>query len=145
MSETGGWAAIILLEEKEIFLSGRKSDTTHQRMELTAAIETLRYLQKLGVSSHEVVIYTDSQYLAGLPARKNKLVAMGLMTKKKQRIANSDLLLEIFALMNDFRVLFLKIPSHQKVGDGDVHNREVDRRSRKIVRDYIRNTRLKTG
>src|SRR5687768_7817980 len=88
-SGTGGWAAVILIEKKRIYLTGRSPATTHQRMELTSAIKALRHLQKLHMTGEEIIlVYTDSQYLAGFTRRKTKLLSADLMTKKKQPIRN---------------------------------------------------------
>ena len=40
----GGWAAIILIDGEEKVLQGAESQTTNNRMELTAAIMALREL-----------------------------------------------------------------------------------------------------
>jgi ribonuclease HI len=146
LSGIGGWAAIVLARGQEMILSGHAFGTNHQRMELTAAIEALLYLQNLRATD-EIVVHTDSQYLAGLPARRNALIAAELMTKKRRVARNSDLLLEIFGLLNHFRLSFLKIQSHQKSDQtaGLNYNREVDKLSRKIVRDFVRNARLSAG
>ncbi len=71
----GGWAAIIAGNGEDSRLSGKASQTTNNRMEMTAALEALRHTP---VGS-EVIIYTDSQYL------------YGSMTKNWQRRANKDL------------------------------------------------------
>ena len=55
----GGWAALLIYASQEVILSGSESDTTNNRMELTAAIQALGGLKK----SSQVDFYTDSQYL----------------------------------------------------------------------------------
>ena len=56
---SGGWAALIIRDGKEQILKGGEAHTTNNRMELTAAIESLNKSQK----SDRISIYTDSQYL----------------------------------------------------------------------------------
>lgn len=65
----GGWAFIATVEgaEGEIEHSGFEVDTTNNRMELRAIIESLRFMKMLGVPSSyvgatDVTIYSDSQY-----------------------------------------------------------------------------------
>ena len=56
----GGWGVYIILSDtskKEFF--GYENSTTNNRMELTAAIEALKYFK----DSKELEIYTDSNYL----------------------------------------------------------------------------------
>ena len=42
----GAWAAVILVENEKKILTGIAENTTHQRMEITAVIEALNYVQK---------------------------------------------------------------------------------------------------
>ena len=55
----GGWGAVLRSRGHLIELSGYEPHTTNNRMELTAAIEALRSLNR----SCDVDLYTDSQYL----------------------------------------------------------------------------------
>ncbi len=55
----GAWAALVIIDGKEIELSGAEPATTNNRMELTAAIKALRSLKE----SRLVDLYTDSVYL----------------------------------------------------------------------------------
>ena len=54
----GGWAAIILDEEKKTEIKGSKKDTTNNQMELLAPIEALKKIPK----GSKVQIFTDSKY-----------------------------------------------------------------------------------
>jgi ribonuclease HI len=55
----GGWAAILRSGSHEKVISGGEKETTNNRMEVTAALEALRSLNK---PSH-VSFHTDSSYL----------------------------------------------------------------------------------
>lgn len=55
----GGWGALLRYGKHEKILSGAESDTTNNRMELTAAIEALAALKE----SCKIDLYTDSQYV----------------------------------------------------------------------------------
>ncbi len=55
----GGWAALIYEGPKPIEISGYEKHTTNQRTELTAAIESLKYL----TSPTDVKLHSDSAYL----------------------------------------------------------------------------------
>ena len=84
----GGWAVILRSGAHEKELSGGKSHTTNNQMELTAAIEGLRAIKN---PSH-VRVHTDSKYvmdgartwLAGWKAR-------GWKTADKKPVKNEDL------------------------------------------------------
>jgi len=55
----GGWAAVLMSGERRREIFGGESETTNNRMEMTAAIEALSALR----TSCGVVIHTDSEYL----------------------------------------------------------------------------------
>jgi len=55
----GGWATVLIFEDHEIELSGSTPWSSNIRMELTAVLRGLQYLD---VPSF-VVVYTDSQYI----------------------------------------------------------------------------------
>ena len=57
----GGWGALLISRShaKRLEISGSESETTNNRMELTAAIEALKALKQ----PCEVALYTDSNYL----------------------------------------------------------------------------------
>lgn len=59
----GGWGAILLFQNKnghhEKEISGNAKETTNNRMEVTAMIESLKTLKR----PCNVIVYTDSQYL----------------------------------------------------------------------------------
>ena len=56
----GGWGAVLLYKQHIKKISGGEKETTNNRMELRAVIESLRAIKK---TSSEVVIYTDSKYV----------------------------------------------------------------------------------
>lgn len=56
----GGWGAILRYGKHELELCGGESETTNNRMELTAVIEALKKLKE----KCDVTIYTDSKYVA---------------------------------------------------------------------------------
>lgn len=55
----GGWAVLLRSGKNEKVLTGAESQTTNNRMELTAALQGLQALKQ----PCEVDFYTDSQYL----------------------------------------------------------------------------------
>ena len=58
-ARVGGWAALILAPEQRRSMSGKTEYTTSNRMELSAAINSMESLP--GCS--EVTLYSDSEYL----------------------------------------------------------------------------------
>jgi ribonuclease HI len=84
----GGWGAILRYGDREKELRGGEALTTNNRMELTAAIEALRSLNR----SCGVILHTDSQYLrGGVTSWINSWKRNGWRTAAKQPVKNEDL------------------------------------------------------
>jgi ribonuclease HI len=84
----GGWGVVLRSGKRTKELSGGAPDTTNNRMELTAAIEALRALNK----PCRVALYTDSTYVRNgitewLPAWR----ARGWRTADRKPVKNQDL------------------------------------------------------
>ena len=83
----GGWAAIIIDDEKIEKISGGSENTTNNRMELIAVISALKY-----VKEQNIELFTDSKYTKDgiekwiLNWKKN-----GWKTANKQIVKNIDL------------------------------------------------------
>jgi ribonuclease HI len=57
----GGWGSIVLLPNNQVIeLGGGSPSTTNNKMEMTAALEALRYVKNINMP---VAFYTDSTYL----------------------------------------------------------------------------------
>ena len=133
----GGWAAILFTGTDKIVLTGKEEDTTHNRMELTAVIKAIEYVKTNYNHVTTVNIFSDSQYVTGLPGREEKLSAAGFTSKSGKDIQNADLVKELLALASSITIVFTKIRAHQKKNDTINHNIEADKLSRKIVRDAV--------
>jgi ribonuclease HI len=85
----GGWGAILLREKSDPEeLSGAEARATNNRMELQAAIEALRRLDR----PHRVHLVTDSEYLRkGVTKWMTTWRRTGWKTASKKDVANRDL------------------------------------------------------
>lgn len=133
----GGWAAIVFSAGEKIVLSGMETNTTHNRMELTAVIKALHCVQMKFPGTGVLTIVSDSQYVTGLATRKDKLLSENFITKAGKELPNAGLLKELFALMRIFSIHFVKIKAHQKQSGAPSYNIEADKLSRKIVREAV--------
>ena len=106
-------------------------------MELTAVIEALVFVRKNYPAIKSIKIYSDSQYVIGLPGRKKKLALLDYSTKKGTPIPNKDLVANLLDQLNFFSVEWIKIKAHQKTGTLVNFNREADKLSRKLVREAV--------
>ena len=133
----GGWASMIFVNGEKIILKGMLLDTTHQRMELTAVIESLNYLVVNKLDKNTVNIYSDSQYVVTLANRKERMRTSDFLTKKNQPVRNEDLVRKIFDLLEKVSLNFVKVKSHQKINGEQNINRDVDKLARQIVRQKV--------
>ena len=84
----GGWGAILIYGSHKRELSGGASQTTNNRMELTAAIRALAELKR----ECDVRLVTDSQYvMQGIQDWMPNWKKRGWKTAAKQPVKNADL------------------------------------------------------
>ena len=105
----GGWGAILMKGGKEKELFGGESQTTNNRMELTAVIRALEALEH----SSTVEVYTDSQYVQKgisewLPSWKRR----GWRTADKKPVKNVDLWQELERVAEKHRVTWHWVKGH---------------------------------
>jgi ribonuclease HI len=106
----GGWGAILRCPGKETELHGSCSDTTNNRMELTAVIEALSALKR----PCAVVLQTDSQYVVnGIEKGWAKSWKRNNWVKSDKKPAlNVDLWERLLALCELHEVEFVWVKGH---------------------------------
>lgn len=105
----GGWGAVLHYQGLQQDLSGGETQTTNNRMEMSAAIGVLEVLPH---SSH-VDLYTDSQYLRdGITRWMNNWKKNGWITSDKKPVKNQDLWLRLDALITQHQVVWHWIKGH---------------------------------
>lgn len=134
----GAWAAVLLIDEQKIVLTGKEKDTTHNRMEILAVINSIKYIQQHFKTIAKIKIVSDSQYVIGLVGRQSKFTASDFSTKAGKDIRNVDLVKELLLLLSLINVQFVKIKAHQKATEVVNYNIEVDKLSRQLVREAVR-------
>tara|TARA_B100000427_G_scaffold302334_1_gene286118 strand:+ start:316 stop:762 length:447 start_codon:yes stop_codon:yes gene_type:complete len=114
----GGWAAIILIENKKSELFGGEKLTTNNRMELTAAIKALEYcatIEKKQLSLKQIKIYTDSTYLKdGITVWINKWEKNNWKTADKKNVKNIDLWKNLKGLVDLNKVEWHWVKAHSE-------------------------------
>jgi len=127
----GGWGAILRTggHEKELF--GGESDTTNNRMELTAVIRALEALKR----PVRARVHTDSQYVQkGISVWIHGWKTRGWRTADKQPVKNVDLWRELDTLASRHEIEWLWVKGHA----GHVENERADALARRGI-DTIRN------
>lgn len=125
----GGWGVLLRYGEVEKEISGGESETTNNRMELTAAIQGLQALNQ----PCRVDVYTDSEYLKkGVTEWMANWKRLGWRRGKPgktQPLANADLWKRLDQALKRHRVHWHWVRGHA----GDEDNERVDRLAREAV------------
>lgn len=117
----GGWGAILVYGGHEKEMSGGERETTNNRMELSAAIESLSVLKE----KCEVTLYSDSKYLCdaiNLGWAKGWR-AKGWIKADKKPALNIDLWERLLSLIEYHTVTFVWVKGHA----GHAYNERCDK------------------
>ena len=113
----GGWGAILMYGKSKKELSGGELSTTNNRMELISVITSLEALKE----PCEVVLYTDSQYVANA-------INLGWLEswkikgwkRKGGEVKNLDLWIKLVPFLEKHKVTFEWVKGH---ADNEYNNR----------------------
>jgi ribonuclease HI len=127
----GGWAATLSYDDRFDVISGYSLCTTNNRMELTAVVESIKYLKKKGYK--KIIINSDSAYVINGVNKGwiHEWVKKGWKTKQGSDLANSDLWKELYEFYTDkgLTILFNKVAGHS----GHTFNEIADEEAKKEV------------
>src|SRR3989338_6773983 len=101
-----GWGAVFLVGTKVFEMGGRADHATNNIMELTAPIETLKYVKKHKIEA-EILFFADSKYV---------------ITANKKPVLNQELWQELHALNQEFKAKWHYVKGH----NGDKWNDRAD-------------------
>jgi len=106
----GGWGAVILdQDDKQKNISGSEKNTTNNRMELLAAIMSLKKIK----TNSEVVIFTDSIYVKnGITEWMKNWKKNGWKNSSKKPVKNKDLWEKLDKLCEANRVSWKWVKGH---------------------------------
>jgi len=105
----GGWGAVLLYKGHEKKISGGEKDSTNNRMELRAVIESLKLLKK----SSPVIIYTDSKYVMdGITKWIFSWKKNGWRTADKKPVKNLELWQELDAGIVGHEIIWKWVKGH---------------------------------
>lgn len=105
----GGWAAILRYRETEKEIYGFESESTNNRMELTAVIQALQALKQ----PCRVIVHSDSMYLKdGITRWIKTWKANGWKTATRMPVKNKDLWETLDALAGRHEITWEWIKGH---------------------------------
>lgn len=108
----GGWGAIISTSDQVVELGGREDHTTNNRMELSAAINALVWIDENDFSV-PVVLQTDSKYVIhGMTSWVLGWQKNGWRTAAKKEVENRDLWEALLFAASDVRIEWRYVRGH---------------------------------
>jgi ribonuclease HI len=137
-----GYGAYLLVWENELLLESFKPEVKLKRFENTNStqleLQTLLWaLKEIQAITANVVVYTDSQNIMGLPGRREALEQKNYHSKKNVLLQNHELYCEFYRLLDEMDFELLKVqghmPSRQKINIDKLFTL-VDRASRKAMK-----------
>ena len=125
----GGWGVVILIDNNQpIHLNGGSLNTTNNQMELTAAIEALKFLSE----ASSINLFTDSKYLKdGIELWIKNWKKNDWKTSKKKPVKNKDLWTSLDTQIQRHKINWKWIKGHM----GHRHNEYADYLARKFIKE----------
>ena len=125
----GGWGVVIIKPDNEIIsLNGGEGHTTNNRMELTAAIQSVVYFKE----KTNLEIFTDSKYLKdGVESWIYKWKSNGWKTANKKPVKNKDLWIILDKEMAKHKIKWNWVKGHAN----NKFNEKADLLARKFIED----------
>ena len=125
----GGWAAIIIVNEKIINeISGSEKNTTNNKMELLAPIKAIEKFKK----KSKISIFTDSTYVRdGITTWIKKWEKNGWKTASKKPVKNKELWKKLKSLSIKHSIEWIWVKGHAQ----NKYNNLVD----ELAQDAIKN------
>ncbi len=126
----GGWAALLRQDSTEKMLSGAEPATTNNRMEVMAAIEALRAIQR----PSRIRLTPDSEYLRqGVTSWVKRWKLNGWRTAAKQPVKNQDLWVLLDSLVGTHEIEWCWVKGHS----GHAENERVDAAANVAIDDML--------
>lgn len=125
----GGWGAWLISGGHSKELTGGMSETTNNKMELTAAIEGLKSLK----SPCQVTLYTDSVYVKdGITKWIHNWKKNGWRTANRKPVKNAELWQALEAAVERHDITWKWVKGHA----GDPGNEKADELARQGMAEY---------
>ena len=120
----GGWAYLFYLDDRKVFSSGGETNTTNNRMELTAAIKSRQNIPR----ACHIILHTDSKYLInGAEEWLENWKLNNWKGSSNNKIKNIDLWQQLDELLKSHNIDWMWVKGHS----GNKFNEEVDEMARK--------------
>ena len=130
----GGWGALLRYGKKELEIYGGDLNTTNNRMELMAAIQSLQALKR----PCKAIITTDSIYvMKGITEWLPRWIGQGWRTSSRQPVKNADLWHELIKAGEPHEVEWRWVKGHA----GHSDNERADRLANQGLEELLKSPR----
>lgn len=124
----GGWGAVLIYGKNEKHISGAEKDTTNNRMELRAAIESIKAVRE----PCKIELYTDSKYvMEGITKWVDGWIQKGWKNASKKPVKNDDLWKELVEQLKNHEVEWHWVKGHS----GDKYNDLADKLAVEAIKE----------
>lgn len=128
----GGWGAVVVDGDNVNSIHGGNAETTNNKMEMTAAIEALKFVDQMN-SDASIKVYTDSMYLKnGITSWIHGWKASGWKKKAGGDVKNVELWKELDSLSGKLSPSWDWIKGHS----GDKYNEMADALAKKAMSEH---------
>ncbi len=127
----GGWGFVVIEKDEVSTFSGSELLTTNNRMELTAAIKAIEY-----VDSNEVLLlHTDSSYVQkGITEWIINWKKNNWKTSSKKAVLNKDLWVKLDEYNKMYNIKWTWVKAHQTdTSDNTIYNNMADELATKAI------------
>ncbi|MBX4181343.1 ribonuclease HI [Candidatus Parcubacteria bacterium] len=113
----GGWGTIIADDRQVVEIGGREEHTTNNKMELTAAIRALEFINKnQDFKGEPIEMHTDSEYvMKGITIWIKGWQAKGWRTAAKKPVLNQELWQTLLASTETLDIKWKYVAGHAGV------------------------------
>lgn len=120
----GGWAALLISNNREMIISGREMDTTNNKMELRSVIEGLSRLKYPSI----IEVFSDSKYvICGITNWIHQWQVNNWKTSSKNPVGNQELWKQLIISSKTHQINWNWIKAHS----GHPKNELVDKIAKK--------------
>lgn len=119
-----GWGAVFIIDNKVFEIGGGEDHATNNQMELTAPIETLKYLEhKMSKTVFDIEIISDSKYvILGITEWIFNWQKNNWRNANRKLVLNRELWEELYKLTQDQKIEWTYVKGH----NGDKYNERAD-------------------
>lgn len=113
----GGWGAVLEFAGRSKELYGGETNTTNNRMEMTALLEAFRAIKK---EKQVIEVYSDSSYLMDCFRKKwyRNWLKNGWRTAAKKPVENQDLWEALLPYVDQHEIEFFRVKGHVNLDSG---------------------------